>query len=260
MPADETTRKIRDEAARNPALYGDAFADVYDAWYENLDDNDFVVALSRRLPERPCSVLELGVGTGRLVVALAALRAPVVDSVTGVDSSARMLEAAAARGVDALARLVVADFSRDLPPGPFDAVFVGYNTLFNLVDTDAVARCMRLVADRLTPGGFFMLDAVIPFDSGTTDHTEVRTMANGDVVHSTSTHDPATQSITGYFSHLSGEQETARRPWFVHYLTPAQLDSLAADVGLERESRWADGNGAEFTGASARHVTTYVKH
>ncbi len=260
MPADDTTGRIREEALRNPALYGDAFADVYDAWYHDLNDGDFVAAVSRRLPGRPCSVLELGVGTGRLVLALAARRAPVVDTVTGVDSSSRMLEAATERGVDAVASLVAADFSRDMPDGPFDAVFVGYNTLFNLVDTDAISRCFGLVAERLAEGGFFMVDAVIPSGTGSTDHTEVRTMANGDVVRSTSSHDPVTQSIAGYFSHLTDGHETAHRPWFVHYLTPAQLDSLAQAAGLECESRWADGHGTPFTASCSRHVTTYVKH
>ena len=47
------------------STYGDAFADIYDEWYSDLHDNDFVEGICARLPDSPLRVLELGVGTGR---------------------------------------------------------------------------------------------------------------------------------------------------------------------------------------------------
>ena len=50
--------------------YGDAFADVYDDWYEGISDVDLtVVELLDLAGSGP--VLELGVGTGRIAVPLA---------------------------------------------------------------------------------------------------------------------------------------------------------------------------------------------
>ena len=57
------------------STYGDAFADVYDDWYEGISDIGATVATLLELA-RGGPVLELGVGTGRLAVPLAAAGAP----------------------------------------------------------------------------------------------------------------------------------------------------------------------------------------
>jgi hypothetical protein len=138
-------------------------------------------------------------------------------------------------------------------------IFVGYNTLFNLPTADAVERCVALVTERLATGGVFMIDAVIPRGSEIEEHSETRTMPNGDVVQSVSLHDPHARTITGYFSHIVNGQKKTLRRWSVHYVHPAELDRLAGRCGLDLENRWADGTGAPFDADSSRHVSTYVK-
>ena len=70
-----------------PGTYGDAFADVYDDWYADISDVAATVAGLRELAgEGP--VLELGVGTGRLALPLAATGL----AVHGIDASAAMLD------------------------------------------------------------------------------------------------------------------------------------------------------------------------
>ena len=49
------------------STYGDAFADVYDDWYDDVSDVDATVRLVSRLAGGG-TVLELGVGTGRLAI------------------------------------------------------------------------------------------------------------------------------------------------------------------------------------------------
>ena len=66
--------------------YGESFADVYDDWYADVSDVDATVATIARLAgDGP--VLELGVGTGRLAIPLAAAGVRVI----GIDASPSML-------------------------------------------------------------------------------------------------------------------------------------------------------------------------
>jgi len=242
----------------HPSAYGDAFADIYDEWYATLTDDDFVSAIARRLPTSPARVLELGVGTGRLIRKLVAQREPILDSFVGTDASEKMLNIARRNGIGEIASLECSDFSRQVPTGPFDAVFIGYNTLFNLANENDIASCLALVAKVLAPHGFFMCDLVIPHGNDTEEFSEVRTMANGDVVTSNSRHEPDCRRISGSFVQHTTNGDIVTRPWNVHYVLPHQLDDLASRAGLRLIERTADGNGAEFTTDSSRHISTYV--
>ena len=246
------------EPSHDPSSYGDAFADVYDQWYSSLEDDDFVQVLTRHLPQEPARILELGVGTGRLVHKLLAARPHQSDEIVGVDASEKMLAIAHERGVHTMAELVCGDFSHALPAGPFDAVFVGYNTLFNLPSEAAIASCMSLVASVLSPTGFFLTDLVIPDTTEEIEHSSLRTMANGDVIKSVSHLNPTERTISGYFAHLENGVETAQRKWRVHFVMPHQLDQLANRAGLVLAERTADGNGTEFTADSSRHISRYI--
>lgn len=241
-----------------PSAYGDAFADIYDEWYATLTDDDFVSAVARRLPDEPARVLELGVGTGRLIRKLIAQREPIVDSFVGTDASEMMLRIARDSGLATIASLECSDFSRHVPPGPFDAIFVGYNTLFNLADENAIASCLALVAHALAPNGFFMCDLVIPHGDEIEEFSEERTMANGDIVTSNSRHEPHSRRISGSFVQYTHSGDIVTRPWNVHYVLPHQLDDLASRAGLRLIERTADGDGAVFTADSSRHISTYV--
>lgn len=240
------------------AAYGDAFADIYDEWYATLTDDDFVTALVHRLPSRPSHILELGVGTGRLIRKLITHREPLRDDLVGTDASEKMLNVARAGGIHDIASLECSDFSQHLPAGPFDAIFVGYNTLFNLPDEESLTSCLALVAQSLSSDGFFMCDLVIPHGDDSEEFIEERTMANGDRVTSTSRHAPTSQTISGAFIQTTTDGHTVTRPWNVHYVLPHQLDLLAEQAGLQLSERTADGYGSPFTSDSSRHISTYI--
>lgn len=239
------------------ATYGDSFADVYDDWYADLDDADFVTSLATVLPDGPASILELGVGTGRLLARLIELRGTVNDRVVGVDSSDRMLEVARRKLSGTQVELVLGDFSTDLPDGPFDLVFVGYNTLFNLPDENAVESCFASVAQHLAPGGSLCIDAVAPVSSQGGDDVSVRTMTSGEVVLSITRHDIDDQRITGQFVQFTHGERVTLRPWVVRYFTPVQMDSIADRAGLTLIERHADGSGTTYTSQSPRHISRY---
>jgi len=239
------------------STYGDSFADVYDEWYGGLGDHDFVDALVRHMPAEPARVLELGVGTGRLLDRLVGARAGTVDELNGVDTSAAMIGRAAGMPSLSGARLLTGDFSVSLPAGTFDLVFCGYNTLFNLPDDDAVERALTLVRSAMGAGARFVVDAAVarPGDAG--DDVTIRSITADRVVLSVTRHDVSSQRIIGQFVELANGATVTLRPWSVRYLAPAQLDALAARAGLRLLERHGDGRLAPFSGDSRRHVSVY---
>lgn len=241
-----------------PSTYGDGFAEVYDDWYSGLDDGDFIQYIVSLLPERPVSILELGVGTGRLLAQLRSRR-PHNDTLFGIDSSVAMLDRLRTRNDLQDVHVTVGDFSQQLPDGPFDLIFVGYNTLFNLPDEDALHSCLSLVRDKLSFNGFFALDVVIPEPASTADIVSVKSLSRDSVTLSVSRHDHQSQRITGQFVDISSESGVVLRPWSVRYWTPEQLDARAAAAGLSLQSRFADGNRTTYDSDNARHISTYIR-
>jgi SAM-dependent methyltransferase len=237
--------------------YGEAFADVYDEWYAGISDVDTTVADLLDLAEGG-PVLELGVGTGRLAVPLAEAGRVGGVRVVGVDTSPLMLERLAGRDTAHLVGAVEADMVTGLPAGPFGLVFVAYNTLFNLTDEGAHAACFSAVAERLRPGGRFVIEAFVPDDpprSG--DDVSVRTLAADRVVLSVTRHEPDRQSVAGQFVELTEAGGVRLRPWAIRYATPEQLDRLAEAAGFTLEHRWSGFGRTPFETDSPRHVSVY---
>lgn len=241
------------------STYGDSFADVYDAWYADLDDEDFVRSITRNLPPSPQRILELGVGTGRLIHQWLSLRPDANDAIVGVDTSQAMINIAQQHQFPSNVTLSIANFSQSLPDGPFDVIFVGYNTLFNLPDEEALTLCMQLVADRLSPNGTFYCDVVRPNGTDESEHRRIRHMDADEVVLSISQHHAHDQRITGRFIQISRTAGVHIRPYSVRYFSPEQLDSIAQRAHLQLVQRTEDGDGTLFTHDSPRHISKYAQ-
>ena len=242
--------------------YGDGFADVYDEWYTGVDDVDaavtVVVELARRSAgdARPPRVLELGVGTGRLALPIAAHG---ID-VTGVDTSAAMLDRLRGRDPDGRVALISGDMVDDQPDGPFDVALVAYNTLFNLESAARQAACFGAAATRLAPDGVLVIEAFVPDDPPRQGSVvEVRSMTAAEVVLSVSTHDASSQRADGHFVHLADGAPVRLRPWSIRYAPPAELDAMAAAAGLSLTERWEGFDRRPFGADSPRHVSVYAR-
>jgi SAM-dependent methyltransferase len=237
--------------------YGDAFADVYDEWYQGISDVELtVVELLDLAGGGP--VLELGVGTGRLAVPLAEAGLTDGVAVVGIDASEAMLARLAWRDPGQLVTAIHGDIRHDLPDGPFGLVFAAYNTLFNLTDEGAQARCFADVAQRLRPGGRLLIEAFVPDDPPREgDSVSVRSITVDSVVLSIAIHDPDRQSAIGQFVELTQTGGVRLRPWSIRYATPAQLDEYAGAAGLVLEHRWESFGRTPFGDDSARHVSVY---
>jgi tRNA (cmo5U34)-methyltransferase len=108
-------------------------------------------------------LLDLGTGTGETLVQVLPFH-PTARAI-GLDESDAMLAEARMRLLGYDVRLLVADLSDPLPPGPFDLV-VSVLAIHHL-DGPGKAALFRRVAEVLSPGGRFVLgDAVIPTTPG----------------------------------------------------------------------------------------------
>lgn len=236
------------------STYGDAFADVYDEWYAGISDVattiDLLVEIAGAVPSAP--VLELGVGTGRLAIPLAAKGLTVV----GLDSSSAMLAKLAANDNTGSVSVCLGDMVDDQPSGPFGLVFVAYNTFFNLLTEGRQQNCFRAVADRLVPGGAFVIEAFVP-EPQPGSSVAVRSMTTDSVVLSVSTHDEPTQTAQGHYISISESGGVRMRPWAIRYATVVQLDAMAAASGFRLDSRWENADRTSFTTDSPRHVSVY---
>jgi SAM-dependent methyltransferase len=237
----------------DPTSYGDGFADVYDEWYADISDIDATVAalvpLANGLP-----LLELGIGTGRLALPLAAAGLDV----SGVDTSAAMLDKLRAKPGGERIHATIGDMASGLPPGPFGIVFVAYNTFFSNMSADAQQDCFNAVATRLASGGRFVIEAFVPGDppkSGS--DIAVRSIAADRVVLSVSVHHPETQIAEGQYVEITEAGGVKLRPWSIRYATPEQLDTMALAAGLALESRSSDWTGGAFDTLSSHHVSIW---
>jgi SAM-dependent methyltransferase len=239
------------------ATYGDRFADVYDAWYPRSEESATAAGALGRLADGG-AVLELGCGTGRLLLPLHEAGLCVV----GLDASERMLDLLAAKaGPDGPEAVLgdMADFTIAGAEGPrrFALVFAAFNTLFNLATAEALDGCFASVARHLEPEGRFAVECFVPgWAEGPRDAVEVRDLTADRVVLRVSRHDPDRQTVSGQHVELS-ESGARLRPWHLRYALPHQLDAHAARAGLSLVARWADWERSPFGPDSTQHVSVY---
>ena len=103
--------------------YGEQVADVYDGWYGVYDEA--MIDLLAELAHGG-RALELGIGTGRVALPLAARGVEV----HGIDASPKMVARLRAKPGGAQLPVRVGDFADVQAEGDFDLVFIVFNTFF----------------------------------------------------------------------------------------------------------------------------------
>ena len=237
------------------ATYGDSFADVYDDWYDDVSDVVTTTALVTELA-RGGSVLELGVGTGRLALPLARAGCTVV----GVDSSEAMLERCRTKAGDLALDLIRGDMIDALPDQTFDAVLIAYNTIFSLASAERQHALFDAVARRLNDNGTFIIEAAVPDPQRKAGGTVgVRSMNADRVVLSVDVHHPEDQRVDGQFVEFTETGGVRLRPWSIRYSSPEELDRMATRAGLRLRDRWEDMGRSAFVADSPTHVSAYTR-
>ena len=237
-----------------PETYGEHVADFYDDWFAEYDEAMIAVLAELAHGGR---ALELGIGTGRIALPLAARGIEV----HGIDASPAMVERLRAKPGGADMSITFGDFADVAADGAFDLVFVVFNTFFALLTQEAQVRCFRNVAARLKPGGTFALEAFVPdltrFDRYGTTNKPTR-ITNDRVELEVSQHDAAAQRVTSQKVVLSDGQ-VRLYPIQIRYAWPAELDLMAQLAGLRLRARWAGWQREPFDAQSGKHVSIYER-
>jgi hypothetical protein len=201
------------------------------------------------------NALELGIGTGRIALPLAA-RGIRVD---GIDLSEAMVNQLHSKpGGDQLS-VTIGSFA-DVPvSGTYQLIFVVFNALFNLLTQEEQVRCFENVAAHLTDEGVFVIEAYVPaflYRLRNDQYVDAEAIAVDEVRLDVLRHDAATQMLEE--SHVSLSQAGIRlNPVVLRYAWPSELDLMARIAGLHLKERWANWNQEPFTSASSNCVFVY---
>jgi len=215
----------------------DRIAGLYDPWSRSVvEDVAFYVAEARKAAGRAgidsgTPVVELGVGTGRIAVPVAAAGIPVI----GVDRSQGMLDVCRARaeaaGVADLLDLRAGDF-RDPPVGERVALVIcPFRAYLHLPDDDG-ARVAALAAarDLLVSGGRLAFDVFSPSPDDI-EETHARWIEREPGIWERATWDEAARRLT-----LDVRGPDAETTLDLTWIPAEQWRALLARAGFEIEA------------------------
>ncbi|OCC09393.1 bifunctional 2-polyprenyl-6-hydroxyphenol methylase/3-demethylubiquinol 3-O-methyltransferase UbiG [Streptomyces sp. PTY087I2] len=236
------------------AAYGDKRPD-YDTmlWELRQDEAEASAFLAGLATDG--RALELGIGTGRVALPLA--RHGV--SVTGIEGSSSMVDQLKRKIADESVDVVVGDFADVAVDQTFDLVYCISETFFLLPTQESQIACVRNVAERLTSGGQFVVQATVPqhglFCKKESTHT--RHVGEGSAVVTARRHNRAEQRVDVQNIVFDSEGNTFH-PLHYRYVWPSELDLMARLAGLGLVSRTGDWNGSGYD-ASGGYVAVYRK-
>ncbi len=235
--------------------YGESYAESYDDWHGQLDAA--VVETLAGLAGEGGRALELGVGTGRVAIPLAAAGVEVL----GIDASPAMVERMRAKPGGERVRVSIGDFADVAAEGEFSLVFVVFNTFFMLLTQEEQLRCFRNAAARLAPGGVFLIEAFVPdltrYEKG--QAVKATSIKDDQAILEVTTLDAARQHVMTQRVVLGGSAGVRLFPIQLRYAWPTELDLMARLAGLTLRERRGGWRREPFASESVKHVSVYER-
>jgi SAM-dependent methyltransferase len=203
----------------------------------------------------PGPALELGIGTGRVALPLAARGIRM----SGIELSEAMARRLRAKPGGEEVDVAIGDFSTTVVGGAFRLVYLVFNTIGNVTTQSAQVACFRNAAAHLEPGGTFVIEVGTP---------DLQRLPPGETVipfHVSDEHigfdeyDVANQGLISHHLEITPDGRAIRGSIPFRYVWPAELDLMAQLAGMSLRERWGGFRREPFTSASRKHVSVWVK-
>jgi SAM-dependent methyltransferase len=192
------------------------------------------------------AALELGIGTGRIAVPLAARGVPV----HGIDLSEAMVAKLREKPGSEAIEATIGDFATTRVDGSFSLAYLVFNTINNLTTQEAQVACFENVAAHIEPGGCFVIEV------GVRPGEPLSVFDLSDTHVGVDEYEAATQRLVSHhFSLVDGRWERLSVPF--RAVSPAELDLMARLAGMRLRERWSGWEREPFTNESRKHVSVW---
>ena len=200
------------------------------------------------------AALELGIGTGRVALPLAARGVPV----HGIELSEAMLARMRAKPGAERIGVTVGDFATATVEGTFTVAYVVANTIMNLTTQDEQVACFENVSAHLEPGGCFVFEVLVPGLRRLPPGERFQPFAVSPTHLGFDEYDVARQGLISHHYWIEeGGIEVLSPPF--RYVWPSELDLMARLAGMSLRERWAGWAQEPFTSESDKHVSVWEK-
>ena len=194
------------------------------------------------------AALELGIGTGRIGLPLAARGVRV----QGIDLSPDMVAQLRKKPGGGDIPVAIGDYASTRVEGEFALVYVVFNSINNQTTQDAQVASFANAAAHLERGGSFVVEVGVP----NTRPLEVFDLSDTHV--GVDELDFATQRLVSHhFTLVDGTWERLSMPF--RSVSPAELDLMARIAGMSLRERWSGWRREPFTAESTKHVSVWQK-
>jgi SAM-dependent methyltransferase len=240
-------------AEYDETTYGERIAEVYDLFYGKRDNPETVADFLAPLAGKR-RALELGIGTGRIAISLAARGVRVV----GIDASPAMVAKMRDKPGGADIPVVMGNFADVKASGGFGLVYVAFNTLFVLPNQEEQLRCFQRIAKRILPAGAFVVEAFNPDHSilAQRQHVTAVDVGTDHALLDLVTNDVVNQTVRAQHI-LFTARGVQMYPVQLRFAYPSELDLMARLSGMRLRERYGGWNRSPFTAASPVHISVY---
>lgn len=199
--------------------------------------------------------LELGIGTGRIALPLAARGV----SVHGIELSQAMVTRLRAKPGGKGIGVTIGDFSTAKADGTFRLAYLVFNTIMNLTTQAGQVACFRNVAEHLEPGGCFVIEVGVPDLRRLTYGERYVIFDFGEAHWGIDEYDVAGQGLVSHHFQMQSDGKVERSSGPFRYVWPAELDLMAQLAGMRLRERWAGWQHEPYTSESRKHVSVWEK-
>jgi SAM-dependent methyltransferase len=218
----------------------DAIARLYDPWSRSVTEDVGFYLQEARAVAPP--VVELGVGTGRIAVPIAAAGIPVI----GVDSSPGMLEVCRERAdlveVADLLDLRLGDMRAPPVTERVELVICPFRSYLHLHTDDERLAALSAVRELLVPGGRFIFDVFSP-DADDIAETHGRWLEREPKIYERARWDTKARTLTLSVRGPGGEATMA-----LAWLTAPEWRELLEQAGFEIDALYGWFDRRPYTG------------